>query len=113
MTAPRRAADGFSPGRSRKRAIRPRDVIHRILRIWEYILAGAGPGRRIAACSITARRATWTASRGIPRESKFGVTRAHKNGWETTFPISKLIPGQKINWARSSRIQKAGADSLR
>src|SRR5260370_38517610 len=101
MTAPRHAATGFIPGRSRKQEIRPRGAILRIPRVWAYILDGAGPGLRTGAYFTIARRATWTASLGIPRESKSGGTRARKNGWATTYPISKLIQSPRITWARS------------
>src|SRR6267378_2034624 len=96
-----RAATGFTPAHSRKRAIRQHGAILQTLQIWAYILAGAGPGQRIGAYSTTARRATWTASPGIQRESKSGGTKARKNGWATTYPTSKLIPSPRITWARS------------
>jgi len=47
---------GFTPAPSRKRAIRRRDAIPRILRVWVCIQVGAGLGRRIAAYFTTARR---------------------------------------------------------
>jgi len=79
----RPAATGFTPAHSPRQAIRPRDPNSlRSPRVWVCIRDGAGPGLRIAASSTIARRATWTASPGIQRESKSGGTKASKMGWQ-------------------------------
>src|SRR6266850_1345636 len=102
MTARHHAGIGFTAARSRKREIRRHGAILRTPQIWAYILAGAGPGRRIAEFFTTARRATGTASPGIQRESKSGGTRARKNGLATTSWTSRSTPSRKITWARLS-----------
>src|SRR5260370_25955491 len=113
MTAPRHAATGFIPGRSRKQEIRPRGAIPRTPRVWAYILDGAGPGLRTGAYFTIARRATWTENPGIPRENKFAGTRALKNGWAKMCRTSKPTPSPKITWARASCIRKAWAQYVR
>src|SRR5579862_2782045 len=96
------AATGFTPDAGRKPEHKSSVAARKIHPAWACFRTGHGHGRPTGACSITARRVTPTASRGIQHGSKYGGTKPPENGPAMTYQISRLILIPTITWDLSS-----------